>query len=86
MHEFLEGMKELIGEPVRLNIYIPPNAVAVYDDGNVIWQGKITEMQGQLLRFEHDELTMEEIGVRESILNLEGCIIWAVDLAKERTK
>ncbi len=89
MHEslaFLESMKTLIGTPVRLNIYIPPDAVAVYEDAHVIWQGKIVEIRGQLLRFEHDEITREEIGVSESLLNLQACIIWAVDIAKERMK
>ena len=84
MREFLEALKDLVGrDAVRLNIYIPADASVVYTDSHFIWQGKIVKVNGHLLRFEHDEETMEKMGVSESLLNLDACPLWAVDLTEE---
>ncbi|MBC8225339.1 hypothetical protein H8E65_12175 [Candidatus Bathyarchaeota archaeon] len=84
MREFLEALKALVGrDAVHLNIYIPADASVVNDDSHFIWQGKIIEVNGRLLRFEHDMETKEKIGVHESLLNLDACLIWAVDLTEE---
>ncbi len=85
MREFLEALQGLVGkDAIRLNIYIPADAQVVTDDSNFIWLGKIVEMNGHLLRFEHDEKTNEEMGIHESLLNLDACLIWAVDLTEGR--
>jgi len=81
-------LKGLVAKKVRLNLYIPAGATAINRDDIICYKGQIKEVvtngaagypSGYLV-FQHARWFVEEAKFHTSYLNLNGCVIFGVDV------
>jgi DNA replicative helicase MCM subunit Mcm2 (Cdc46/Mcm family) len=78
MQAFIDQLKELTGKDIRIYFYAPPNTASVRDS-TYIWIGKIIEVKGNVMKFEHILSESARLQCKNSLLNLESSVIFVLD-------